>query len=160
MKKLNIDVVDDCAVVSSIIKFELQKRDHFNVRTFASGEDYLKSKQDSDFIVVDHHMSAMGPEFMDGLEMLEKMKNRANAPVIYLSGQSDIRTVVQAMKIGASDYLSKDKAGFVHTLGYKVDQLIAEELQYPETSSGSIVSRVNILAATSILAGLIIIFCV
>jgi DNA-binding NtrC family response regulator len=43
---------------------------------------------------------------MDGLEVLERMKER-NAAVILLTGEADVATAVKAMQLGAENFLSK-----------------------------------------------------
>ena len=48
------------------------------------------------------------PGSMDGLEALAAFKNiDRDVPVIVLSGQGRTATVVQAMKLGATDFVSK-----------------------------------------------------
>src|SRR5258706_12402958 len=45
---------------------------------------------------------------MDGMELLVRVHERPNPPeVIMLTGQGTIETAVEAMKIGAYDYLTK-----------------------------------------------------
>ena len=45
---------------------------------------------------------------MDGMELLRRVHERPNPPeVIMLTGQGTIETAVQAMKLGAYDYLTK-----------------------------------------------------
>jgi len=45
---------------------------------------------------------------MDGLETLREFKKRMpEVPVVMLSGQGQARTIVEAMRLGASDFLRK-----------------------------------------------------
>lgn len=54
-----------------------------------------------DLVVSDLHMPVM-----DGLKLLEAMrKENINTPVIIVTAQGEIATAVQAMKLGASDYI-------------------------------------------------------
>jgi len=55
----------------------------------------------ADLVVSDLHMPGM-----DGLRLLETMKKEAiETPVIIVTAQGEIATAVQAMKLGASDYI-------------------------------------------------------
>src|SRR5947207_14574882 len=45
---------------------------------------------------------------IDGMELLRRVHQRPNPPeVIMLTGQATVETAVEAMKLGAYDYLSK-----------------------------------------------------
>src|ERR1041385_1554728 len=45
----------------------------------------------------------------DGLELLKESRNFHNAPVILLTGVSDYRLDIEAMQLGAADFLVKDQ---------------------------------------------------
>ena len=54
-----------------------------------------------DIVVSDLHMPVM-----DGLKLLETMRSEhIDTPVIIVTAQGEISTAVQAMKLGASDYI-------------------------------------------------------
>ena len=54
-----------------------------------------------DLVVSDLHMPVM-----DGLKLLETMRSEhIDTPVIIVTAQGEISTAVQAMKLGASDYI-------------------------------------------------------
>ncbi|MGE4560278.1 MAG: response regulator [Desulfobulbus sp.] len=60
-------------------------------------------QQDYDAIVVDLSMPGI-----DGLETLKRIKaDNPNAEIIMLTGQASIRSGVEAMKLGAGDFLQK-----------------------------------------------------
>lgn len=60
-------------------------------------------KQQFDVIVLDLAMPGMG-----GLETLEKIKqNDPDAEIIMLSGQGTLKSGVEAMRLGAEDFLEK-----------------------------------------------------
>jgi two-component system, NtrC family, nitrogen regulation response regulator NtrX len=44
---------------------------------------------------------------MDGMEVLEKILEKSDTPVIMISGHGNIDTAVEAIKVGAFDYISK-----------------------------------------------------
>jgi DNA-binding response OmpR family regulator len=63
----------------------------------------LADKQNFDAIVIDLAMPGM-----DGLETLKKIKeSHPDAEIIMLSGQGSIKTSIEAMKLGAEDFLEK-----------------------------------------------------
>jgi DNA-binding response OmpR family regulator len=63
----------------------------------------LADKQNFDAIVIDLAMPGM-----DGLETLKKIKeSHPDAEIIMLSGQGSIKTGIEAMKLGAEDFLEK-----------------------------------------------------
>ena len=69
------------------------------------GEDAvdLVDKQEFDAIVLDLAMPGM-----DGLETLKKIReNHPEAEIIILTGHASVKTSIEAMKLGAEDYLEK-----------------------------------------------------
>jgi len=64
---------------------------------------FLFSQKQFDVAVVDLNMPGMS-----GLELLERIRSdNIETEIIMLTGQATVDTAVQAMKLGASDYLSK-----------------------------------------------------
>jgi DNA-binding response OmpR family regulator len=63
----------------------------------------LADKQNFDAIVIDLAMPGM-----DGLETLKRIKeNHPDAEIIMLSGQGTVKKGIEAMKLGAEDFLEK-----------------------------------------------------
>ena len=63
----------------------------------------LADKENFDAIVVDLAMPGM-----DGLETLKRIKeSHPDAEIIMLSGQGTVKTSIEAMKLGAEDFLEK-----------------------------------------------------
>lgn len=50
---------------------------------------------------------------LNGLELQERVRDRADTPVIFLSSSANIQTTVQAMKAGAFEFLQKPLIGEV-----------------------------------------------
>ena len=102
--KATVLVIDDeksiIDTLSSILEDE-----GYDVLTASSGEKGLKmfSRHNPDIILLDIWM----PD-MDGIETLKQIRARdKNASVIMISGHSNIDTAVQAIKLGAYDFLEK-----------------------------------------------------
>jgi DNA-binding NtrC family response regulator len=80
-------------------------RSGFEVRAAANGEEALGLAQRRNFAVAIFDMMMPG---MNGLELLKRFKtDHADCEVILLTGQGSIETAVEAMKLGAYDYLQK-----------------------------------------------------
>ena len=95
--------VDDDAGVRDAICLELE--DDFDVVTTASGGAALDllGRRHVDVILLDLRM----PE-MTGEEVLKKLRAaRSQPPVIVMTVVDSVRTVVECMKLGAADYVSK-----------------------------------------------------
>ena len=101
----NILLVDDEPSVLRYTK-TLLEIDNYNVETAASGEEALQRMNRGpapNLIVLDLVMPGM-----DGLQTLESCKKlRPDQKVVMVSCVNDTNKVVQAMKLGASDYLTK-----------------------------------------------------
>ncbi len=60
-----------------------------------------------DLVLIDFHLPGM-----DGLDILRRLVETEDAPpAVMVSGQSDLATAVEAMKIGAEDYVVKEVDG-------------------------------------------------
>jgi DNA-binding NtrC family response regulator len=80
-------------------------RNGFEVRTAAGGEEALGLAERRQFDVAVFDMMMPG---MSGLELLKRFKeSHPECEVILLTGQGTIETAVEAMKLGAYDYLQK-----------------------------------------------------
>ncbi len=100
-------VVDDEVAVSTALARSLGKRG-YQVETFASAEDFLKSFQPGKVacLVLDIRMGGMsGTELQDHLSTREII-----LPIIFVTGHGDIPMSVRAMKAGAIDFLEKPYA--------------------------------------------------
>ncbi|MBN2199262.1 MAG: response regulator [Candidatus Aminicenantes bacterium] len=102
--KTRILVVDDEITVCKSIRQVLLSED-VEVDTALSGEEALKKDEDTSFDVVITDLMMPG---ISGLELLERLKVRRPAvSLIMITGYPTIKTAVQAVKLGAFDYLPK-----------------------------------------------------
>ena len=105
MSKLSILVVDD----------DKNTRDY--LATFLTASGYSVDSLGSGGEAIDRLTSGYSPSMIlldimlpdkDGIEVLSSVKAiNPTMPIIILSGIGQTKTVVEAMKIGASDYLTK-----------------------------------------------------
>src|SRR5579872_742814 len=104
-KRPNILVVDDEPSMLTYTR-TLLEMDHYGVETATSGEEAvrrLESKDAVDLILLDMAMPRM-----DGLQTIEACKKlRPEQRIVVCSCVTDTSTVVQAIKLGALDYMTK-----------------------------------------------------
>lgn len=101
----HIYVVDDENRIRELIATALEKKG-YSVEQFSSGEELLDvcNFPDEGCILLDNHMPGL-----KGLTVQQELKKNTqfNLPIIFISGESDIRDVVNAMQGGAVSFLEK-----------------------------------------------------
>ena len=99
-----IMVVDDDADMRELALDMLKDRGH-QVATAGSGEEALKCLAEGDYAVVLTDLRMKG---MQGLELLAQIKrDYSDTNVILMTAFGSVETAVEAMKHGASDYVTK-----------------------------------------------------
>jgi two-component system response regulator FixJ len=99
-----VHVIDDDDAVRDSLEFLLRTA-KINVCTYESATAFLNAKADTGpgCVVTDVRMPGMS-----GVDLLRQLKARGSAmPVIVITGHGDIQLAVEAMKIGAADFLEK-----------------------------------------------------
>ena len=97
-------IAEDEANLRLVLQKELQRLG-YRVHAAPDGEAALRKLEESN---VDVMLCDINMPRMDGMELLRKVHERPNPPeVIMLTGQGTIETAVEAMKMGAYDYLTK-----------------------------------------------------
>jgi DNA-binding NtrC family response regulator len=101
---IRVLVVDDERSLRFLMEKELPRAGCL-VTCAESGEDALERlrTQEFDVVLMDLKMPGMG-----GLEALRRVRESgASAEVVVLTGHPDVTTAIEAMKLGAYDYLTK-----------------------------------------------------
>ena len=101
-----IHVVDDNSEIRSSIKLLLESVD-IDVKTYADGNDFLShfvEKSDrSSVLLLDVRMPGIS-----GMVLLERLRGECpSLPILMLTGHGDIDMAVRAMKLGATDFITK-----------------------------------------------------
>jgi DNA-binding NtrC family response regulator len=97
-------VVEDEANLRLVIQKELQRLG-YRVQSASDGEAALRKLEEGN---VDVLLSDINMPRMDGMELLRRVHERPNPPeVIMLTGHATVETAIEAMKLGAYDYLTK-----------------------------------------------------
>lgn len=97
-------IAEDEANLRLVLQKELERLG-YRVQVAPDGEAALRKLEESnvDVLLCDINMPRV-----DGMEVLRRVHERANPPeVIMLTGQATVETAVEAMKLGAYDYLTK-----------------------------------------------------
>ena len=105
MEPIKILVADDEAPIRELLKRGLTQMGMYSVEVAQSGMEAIEKieKDIFDLVLTD----LMMPE-MDGMELLRTIKGtRPEMMVILMTGHGSIETAVEAMKIGANDYITK-----------------------------------------------------
>ena len=118
-KKIKIIVVDDELSIRESLKGWLQQ-DGYQVETAAGGPEALAKNAENrfDIMLIDVKM----PE-MDGLTLLKKIKETdSDIAIVMMTAHGDIRDAVEAMKLGAYDYLLKPFE--LEELSFTIEKLV------------------------------------
>jgi len=99
-----VGVIDDQAMMRDSLAVALRAQDH-KVYTFANAADALTDIRQRPFDVIITDLRLPG---MDGIELLREMRRLGlDTPVILMTAYASVPTAVEAMKLGAFDYLQK-----------------------------------------------------
>jgi DNA-binding NtrC family response regulator len=102
--RARILVAEDEANLRLVLQKELERAGH-EVKVASDGEAALKLLEEAN---VDVLLTDISMPRMDGMELLRRVHQRPNPPeVIMLTGHATVETAIEAMKLGAYDYLSK-----------------------------------------------------
>lgn len=103
-RKANVLLVDDEEQFLDALSQRLEARG-LKVKAVTSGEDAVNQVEDHNFdaIIVDLAMPGI-----DGIETLRRIKEkRPDLEIIMLTGHATVRSGIEAMKLGADDFLEK-----------------------------------------------------
>ena len=97
-------IIDDDATICLMLQGLLKRKGFDTDAVFSAGEAIKKLENNSfDLVLSDFRL----PDF-DGLELLQKIKSlHPIVPVIIMTSYADIRTAVNAIKMGAFEYVTK-----------------------------------------------------
>ncbi|HEX8161531.1 MAG TPA: sigma-54 dependent transcriptional regulator [Pyrinomonadaceae bacterium] len=103
-KKIGVLVVDDDPLLRKLVTDQLS-RSGFDASSAASGEEALDSVRATDYDVV---LLDIRMDGMTGLDTLREIRKTDDAPeVIMLTADTSLGTGLEAMRLGAYDYLTK-----------------------------------------------------
>jgi DNA-binding NtrC family response regulator len=105
-KPFKIFVVEDSEWYNRLLVHTLSLNPDFEIKSFFNGKDFLNSLHElPDIVTLDYRL----PDFT-GLDILKRLREEnSDVQVILISEQEDIDTVVNLLKMGAYDYISKSE---------------------------------------------------
>ncbi len=98
-----IALVDDDRNILTSVSMALEA-EGFKVRTYSDGTEALRaiSTQPVDLAILDIKMPRM-----DGMELLGRLRQESNLPIIFLTSKDDEVDEVLGLRLGADDYITK-----------------------------------------------------
>lgn len=152
LKDTLIYIIDDEPIVREVFEDWISYALKCKVRCFEDGEDFLNNFGNNDEIPDVILLDLMMPN-VDGITVLKRLKeNKNEIPVIVVSAQNVIDTAVNAIRLGAYDYISKPIEDFEKfeillrnavknsSLGKEVRRLralVSEQVNFPNIISNS-----------------------
>ncbi len=125
MKALEFVIIEDDEAHLELIKRAVRKEFlHASIHHFPEALSCLESidRIESDLIIVDYLMPGM-----TGIEFLEELRlKNITTPVIMITGQGDESIAVQALKLGAADYVVKTP-DFFKLLPGAIEKVLREQ---------------------------------
>jgi two-component system KDP operon response regulator KdpE len=96
-------VVDDEPQITRVLRTSLTSQG-YDIRVANNGETALQILKDwtADLVITDLAMPVM-----DGVELCRRVRAKSEVPIIVLSVRGEERTKVQALDVGADDYVTK-----------------------------------------------------
>jgi two-component system response regulator AtoC len=126
---IRVMIVDDEANFRRLLLRELERRGH-QARGAKDGMEALEEFQRSpaDVVLLDLKMPGLG-----GIEVMQRLREVAEPPeVIVMTGYASVQTAIEAMKLGAYDYVTKpckiEKLDLVIRKAFEKRQLIGQNL--------------------------------
>ena len=103
-RKITICLVEDEQSLIEMIQFnlELDGYDVFAIRDGALAKDHFELKIDYDLFILD----VMLPR-ISGLDLCKIIREKSQAPILFLSAKGTTQDRIEGLKIGANDYLPK-----------------------------------------------------
>ncbi len=101
--KQTIALVDDDRNILTSVSMTLEQ-EGFQVRTYTDGESALQglTAKPADLAVLDVKMPRM-----DGMELLQRLRQRSTMPVIFLTSKDEEVDELMGLRLGADDYITK-----------------------------------------------------
>ena len=101
--KQTIALVDDDRNILTSVSMTLEQ-EGFQVRTYTDGESALQglTSRPVDLAVLDIKMPRM-----DGMELLQRLRQRSAMPVIFLTSKDEEVDELMGLRLGADDYITK-----------------------------------------------------
>ena len=103
MEPVTVVIVDDCSAVRSSLT-RLAQSCGYNAKAYASAEEFLEEGRPTgdSCLLLDMRMPGMS-----GAELQREVLQGIPIPIVFLTGHAGVPDTVQAMQLGAVDFLEK-----------------------------------------------------
>lgn len=119
---MKIAVVEDDRFYIQLVHSTLEKEGYKEVHLFTSAAELFNHKGGiPDIVILGYKLGEI-----DGLEVLKQIKaHNEITQVIFLSGQEDMKVVIESLKLGAFDYIDKTDPHAMVRLSVMLEKTIA-----------------------------------
>jgi len=129
MKTIKILHIDDSIYDRKLVKDALEiENSHFEIDEADSRDNFVRLLNEREYDLILSDFNILG---FDGLQVLEKVKEiKPNIPVIIVTGTGSEEVAIEAMKMGASDYVIKTVnhiKGLAHSINKVLENKAALE---------------------------------
>ena len=122
--RLHIFIIEDDPDYAELLQYQLRRIQGVHTRHFDHGQSALDNLDDKPDLVF---LDMVLPD-LSGLDILRQIKQRySELPVIIVSAQTDVNVALEAMRLGAHDYVTKghDDTIKVRSLATQIGERIA-----------------------------------
>ena len=131
-------IIDDNDTMREGLELLLRRREHATLSA-EGGKEGLRLLQDegADLVITDLKMARV-----DGMKVLEEVKKSSpDTEVLVITGHGTVEKAVQAMKLGACDFITKPFSS--EEFGIKVDRILRERRARVELQQENLALRVK-----------------
>jgi DNA-binding NtrC family response regulator len=153
-KKAVIFVVEDDPGFNLLITSYLKAKNKWEVFAFENGEECLtKLNLNPEIFLQDFDLPGI-----NGIEVMKKVKrDLPETEFIFLSAQTNIKIAVEALQLGAFDYIMKDAGAKENALN-KIDQILKINKLQSEKQSGKKINSILLGVLSILLMAVIFLF--
>lgn len=102
MREYKILVVEDDEDINNLLKNYLEEAGYKVIQAFSGSEARFYIDDNVDIYILDLMLPGL-----TGEEIISKIREKSEAPILVLSGKTSIEDKVQALELGADDYMTK-----------------------------------------------------
>lgn len=102
MRKYKILIVEDDEAINNLIKSYLEEENYQVYQAFSGTEAKFYLKEEIDLFILDLMLPGLSGE-----EIIEEIRKISQGPILVVSGKAELDDKVNALDLGADDYMTK-----------------------------------------------------
>ncbi len=144
-KKPSILIVDDEPTICELLSEELSERGYLCATAYNGNDALLKlAQENTDVVLLDIRLPGQS-----GIEVLNKIRiDHSNVATIMITAINDVDTAVKAIKLGASDYITKpfqlEKVG--NSIQIALEEKVSRQVREAEPADSETSRQLNAIA--------------